>query len=258
MNNIHPTAIVSNKASIGADIVIAPYAIIEDDTEIGNSCEIGPHAVIYNGARIGNKVKIKQAVSVAHVPQDLKFGGEDSVFIIGDNTVIHECVTLHRGTKETGKSQVGKNCLLMAYCHVAHDCSIGDNCILANSVQLGGHVHVEDWVILGGKASVHQFVIIGQHSMIGATSYINQDVPPYVIIAGTPAKYSGLNVIGLRRRGFSTEDIGSLKETYNYLYDKSLNVSQAQSKIDTELSDNKYVNNVLNFIEKSKRGIAGK
>ena len=258
MNNIHPTAIVSNKASIGDDITVAPYAIIEDDTEIGNSCEIGPHAVIYNGARIGNKVKIKQAVSVAHVPQDLKFGGEDSVFIIGDNAVIHECVTLHRGTKETGKSQVGKNCLLMAYCHVAHDCSIGDNCILANSVQLGGHVHVEDWVILGGKASVHQFVIIGQHSMIGATSYINQDVPPYVIIAGTPAKYSGLNVIGLRRRGFSTEDIGSLKETYNYLYDKSLNVSQAQSKIDAELGNNEHVKNVLDFIEASKRGISGK
>jgi len=258
MNKIHPTAIISKNASIGNDIIVAPYVIIEDGTEIGNNCEIGPHAVLYRGARLGNKVKIKQAVSVAHVPQDLKFGGEDSLFIIGHNTVIHEYVTLHRGTKETGKSQIGKNCLLMAYCHVAHDCSIGDNCIIANTVQIAGHVHIEDWVILGGIVSVHQFVIIGQHSMIGATSYITQDVPPYIIVAGTPVKYSGLNVIGLRRRGFSNEDIGTLKEAYNYLYDKSLNISQAKAKIDAELSDNKHVKNVLDFLERSKRGISGK
>ncbi|RKZ00008.1 MAG: acyl-[acyl-carrier-protein]--UDP-N-acetylglucosamine O-acyltransferase [Ignavibacteriae bacterium] len=258
MNNIHPTAIVSKNASIGDNITVAPYAIIEDDTEIGNNCEIGPHAVLYNGARIGNKVKIKQAVSVAHVPQDLKFGGEDSVFIIGDNTVIHEHVTLHRGTKETGKSQVGKNCLLMAYCHIPHDCSIGDNCIIANTVQLAGHVHIEDWVIIGGIASVHQFVTIGQHAMVGANTYITQDVPPYVIIAGTAAKYSGLNAVGLRRRGFSNEDIGTLKEAYNYLYDKSLNISQAKVKIAAEYGDNEHVKNVLNFIEKSERGISGK
>jgi len=258
MNKIHPTAIISKNASIGNDIIVAPYVIIEDGTEIGNNCEIGPHAVLYRGARLGNKVKIKQAVSVAHVPQDLKFGGEDSLFIIGHNTVIHEYVTLHRGTKETGKSQIGKNCLLMAYCHVAHDCSIGDNCIIANTVQIAGHVHIEDWVILGGIVSVHQFVIIGQHSMIGATSYITQDVPPYIIVAGTPAKYFGLNVIGLRRRGFSNEDIGTLKEAYNYLYDKSLNISQAKAKIDAELSDNKHVKNVLDFLERSKRGISGK
>jgi len=258
MNKIHPTAIISKNASIGNDIIVAPYVIIEDGTEIGNNCEIGPHAVLYRGARLGNKVKIMQAVSVAHVPQDLKFGGEDSLFIIGHNTVIHEYVTLHRGTKETGKSQIGKNCLLMAYCHVAHDCSIGDNCIIANTVQIAGHVHIEDWVILGGIVSVHQFVIIGQHSMIGATSYITQDVPPYIIVAGTPAKYFGLNVIGLRRRGFSNEDIGTLKEAYNYLYDKSLNISQAKAKIDAELSDNKHVKNVLDFLERSKRGISGK
>jgi UDP-N-acetylglucosamine acyltransferase len=258
MNKIHPTAIVSKNASIGNDITIAPYAIIEDDTEIGNNVEIGPHAVLYNGARIGNKVKIKQAASVAHVPQDLKFGGEDSVFIIGDNTVIHEHVTLHRGTKETGKSQVGKNCLLMAYCHVPHDCSIGDDCIIANTVQIAGHVHIEDWVIIGGISSFHQFVSVGQHVMIGANTYITQDVPPYTILAGTPAKYFGLNVIGLRRRGFSNEDIETLKEAYHYLYDKSLNVSQAQVKIDAEFGKNNHVKNVINFIEKSKRGIAGK
>ena len=258
MNNIHPTAIVSKNASIGDDIKVAPYAIIEADTEIGNNCEIGPYTVLYNGARIGNKVKIKQAASIAHVPQDLKFTGEDSVFIIGDNTVIHEYVTLHRGTKETGKSQVGKNCLLMAYCHIPHDCIIGDNCIIANTVQIAGFVHIEDWVIIGGISSIHQFVSVGQHAMVGANTYITQDVPPYIIIAGAPAKYSGLNVVGLRRRGFSNDDIGTLKEAFNYLYDKSLNVTQAQEKIDAELGDNNYVKNVLDFIERSKRGIAGK
>ena len=258
MNNIHPTAIVSKKASIGDDITVAPYAIIEADTEIGNNCEIGPHAVLYNGARIGNKVKIKQASSVAHVPQDLKFGGEKSVFIVGDNTVIHEYVALHRGTKETGKSQVGKNCLLMAYCHVPHDCSIGDNCIIANTVQIAGFVNIEDWVIIGGVSSIHQFVSVGQHAMVGANTYITQDVPPYVIIAGKPAKYSGLNVIGLRRRGFSNDDIETLKEAYNYLYDISLNTSQAKVKIDAELGNNRHVKNVLDFIEASERGISGK
>lgn len=258
MNKIHITAIVNKNASLGDIISISPYAIIEDDVKIGNTCEIGPHSVLYNGARLGNNVKIKQACSVAHVPQDLKFSGEKSVFIIGDNTVIHEFVTLHRGTKETGKSEIGKNCLLMAYCHVAHDCYVGNNSILANVVQLGGHVHIEDWVILGGNASVHQFCTIGQHSMVGANTYITQDVPPYIIVAGSPVKYSGLNVIGLRRRGFSNEDIAALKEAYNIIYDTSLNVSQALTKIEAGLDSNKHVKNVIEFIGKSKRGIAGK
>ncbi|MFN3693428.1 MAG: acyl-[acyl-carrier-protein]--UDP-N-acetylglucosamine O-acyltransferase, partial [Ignavibacterium sp.] len=150
MNSIHPTAIVSPKAKLGDNNTIGPFAIIQDDVEIGNDCQIGPHAVIYDGARIGNKVKIKQSASIAHVPQDLKFGNEESVFIIGDNTVIHEFVTLHRGTKETRMSRIGKNCLLMAYSHVAHDCEIGDNVILANGVQIAGHVHIEDYAIIGG------------------------------------------------------------------------------------------------------------
>ena len=258
MNNIHPAAIVSGKAKLGNNITIFPYAIIEDDVEIGEDCLIGPHAVIYNGARIGNRVKIHQSASVAHTPQDLKFGNEESLFIIDDDTVIHEFVTLHRGTKETGFSRIGKNCLLMAYSHVAHDSVIGNNCILANGVQIAGHVLIEDWVIIGGMTPVHQFCIVGQHSMIGGGFRIVQDVPPYILAANEPLEFEGVNVIGLRRRGFANEDILTLKKVYGYIYSKSLNVSQAKEKVLNEFGDNKYVKNVLEFLSRSKRGLVGK
>lgn len=258
MNTIHQTAIVSSKAKLGDNNTILPYTIIEDDVEIGNDCIIGPQAVIYNGARIGNRVKIYQSASVAHIPQDLKFGNEKTVFIIDDDTVIHEFVTLHRGTKDTGFSKIGKNCLLMAYAHVAHDTVIGNNCILANAVQIAGHVIIEDYVIIGGMTPVHQFCIVGQHSMTGGGFRIVQDLPPYILAANEPLRFEGLNIIGLRRRGFSNEDIMALKKAYNYLYDNSLNVSQAKEKIKNELGENKYVQNVLEFLSKSKRGLVGK
>ncbi len=258
MNNIHSTAIVSSKAELGNNITILPYAIIEDNVKIGDDCLIGPHAVIYNGARIGNRVKIYQSASIAHSPQDLKFGNEETFFYVGDDTVIHEFVTLHRGTKETGFSKVGNNCLLMAYAHVAHDCVIGDNCILANGVQIAGHVTIEDYVIIGGLTPVHQFCIVGQHSMIGGGFRAVQDVPPYILAASEPLKYSGLNVIGLRRRGFSNEDIFTLKKAYTYIYDNSLNLTQAKNKISEELGEHPLVKNVLQFLGKSKRGIIGK
>ncbi|HEY7751185.1 MAG TPA: acyl-ACP--UDP-N-acetylglucosamine O-acyltransferase [Ignavibacteriaceae bacterium] len=258
MSNIHPTAIVSSKAKIGSNIIVGPYAIIEDDVEIGDDCSIGPHAVLYSGARLGNRVKISQSASVANLPQDLKFKNEPTLFIIGDDTVVREFATLHRGTTETGKSQVGKNCLLMAYSHIPHDCSVGDNCIIANAVQIGGHVHIEDYVIIGGLTAVHQFCYIGQHAMVGGGLRIPQDVPPYILTADDPAKYAGINVVGLKRRGFSNEDIETLKEAYRYLYSKSLNISQARKKIESKLGSNKLVQNILKFLEKSTRGIIGK
>jgi len=257
MTQIHSTAVVSKKAKIADNVSIGPYSIVEDDVEIGNDCKIGPHVVIYNGARIGNKVTIHQGASVSHIPQDLKFSNEESYIYIGDETVVHEFVTLHRGTKETGLTRVGKNCLLMAYSHVAHDNVIGDNCILANAVQLAGHVHIENYVILGGGVLVHQFSSIGQHSMVGGGYRIPQDVPPFTLMAGEPLRYSGLNVIGLRRRGFSNDDIQILKNAYSLIYNKSLNVSQAITKVKSEFN-NKYVDAVVEFIEKSKRGIVGK
>lgn len=258
MQNIHPTAIVSPKAKLGENINVHAYAIIHDNVEIGNDCVIGPHALLYNGARLGNRVKIHQAASIAHVPQDLSFKNEESLFIIDDDTTIHEFVTCHRGTKSTGFSKVGKNCLLMAYSHVAHDTTVGNNCILANAVQLGGHVVVEDYAIIGGLTGVHQFCRIGQYSMVGGVFKVSQDVPPFVLAARNPLKFSGLNVIGLRRRGFTNQDIEALKKTYDYIYNSSLNVSQAVKKIEAELSDSKYVQQVLDFIRTSKRGIVGK
>ena len=258
MKNIHPTALVNPEAKLGENIIVGPFAMIESDVEIGDDCIIGPHAVIYNGARLGNRVKIFQGASIANLPQDLKFGGEKTLLIIGDDTVIREFATLHRGTLETGKSQVGKNCLLMAYSHIPHDCSVGDNCIIANSVQIGGHSHIEDWVIIGGLAGLHQFSRVGEHSMIAGAAKITQDVPPYILAAHNPAEFNGLNVIGLRRRGFKAEDIQILKEAYKYLYDNSLNVSQALEVIESKLGYNIYVRKVLNFLSGSKRGIVGK
>ncbi|MGD1007150.1 MAG: acyl-ACP--UDP-N-acetylglucosamine O-acyltransferase [Ignavibacteriaceae bacterium] len=258
MNTIHPTAIVSSKAELGNNVTILPYTIIEDNVEIGDNCIIGPNAVIYNGARIGNRVRIYQSASVANVPQDLKFENEESLFIIGDDTVIREFVTLHRGTKDTGFSQIGKNCLLMAYTHVAHDCIIGNNCILANGVQIAGHVTIEDYVIIGGLSPVHQFCIVGQHAMIGGGFRAVQDVPPYILAANEPLEYKGLNLVGLRRRGFLLSDIEALKKAYGYIYNNSLNVSQAKEKIITELGNNALVKNVLDFLGKSKRGLIGK
>lgn len=258
MNTIHPTAIVSSKAKIGDNNIIFPFTIIDDDVEIGNNCEIGPSAVLYNGARIGSNVKIKQGVSVANKPQDLKFGNEATLFIVGDNTVLHEFVTLHRGTHETGFSRIGKNCLLMAYTHVAHDCVVGDNVIFANAVQIAGHVNIEDWVIIGGTSAVHQFCKIGIHSMIGANTVAVKDVPPFVLSGRFPIKYEGLNKIGLRRRGFSEEDILMIKKTYDTIYNDGLNVSQAISKVESELGSNQYVQDIIKFVRSSQRGIIGK
>ncbi len=258
MNTIHPTALVSNKAKIGDNNIIHPFTIIEDDVEIGNDCEIGPSAVLYNGSRIANRVKINQGASIAHKPQDLKFGNEVTYFYVGDDTVIHEFVTLHRGTIETGLSRIGKNCLLMAYSHVAHDCIIGDNVILSNAVQIAGHVHVEDWVIMGGTAAVHQFCNVGKHAMIGANSMAVKDVPPFVMSGRFPIKYEGLNKVGLKRRGFNEEDILIIKKTYDLIYNSGLNVSQAVERVEAELGNNTYVQEIISFIRASKRGIIGR
>lgn len=258
MSNIHSTAIISPKAKIGNNISVGPYAIIYDDVEIGDDCQIGPHAVIYDGARIGNRVKIKQATSIAHIPQDLKFDKDQSVFIIGDDTVIHEFATLHRGTKETRVSKIGNKCLLMAYAHVAHDSTIGNNVILANGVQIAGHVTVEDFAIIGGMTPVHQFCKVGQHSMVGGGLRAVQDIPPYIMCGDLPLRFAGLNSIGLRRRGFAASDIDLLKKAYGFIYGNTYNVTQAVNKIEDEMGDNPVIQNVINFIRASKRGIIGK
>ncbi len=252
---IHATALVDKNARIGRDVEIGPFSIIEGDVEINDGCRIGPHVYIADGARLGKNVKIHKGAVVATLPQDLKFGGEKTLFEIGDETVIREFCTLNRGTLAHGKSSIGRNCLLMAYAHVAHDCTVGDRVIMANGVQLGGHVTVEDWAIIGGMTPIHQFVKIGQHVMIGGGFRAIQDVPPYILASEEPLRYCGLNSIGLKRRGFSEEAVMTLKRAYRLLYRSGLNVTQAVAQIREQVQLIPEVQNVLNFIEASDRGI---
>ncbi len=253
----HPTAIISKKAQLGNNITIGPYAIIEDDVIIKDGTTIGPHVYIANGARIGEQCSIHKGAVVATVPQDLKFKGEQTTFEIGAHTVVREFCTLNRGTGENGKTSVGSNCLLMAYTHVAHDCIVGNNVILANSINMGGHVHIEDFVIIGGATVVHQFVSIGQHSMVGGNFRAVKDIPPYILAGREPLSYENLNIVGLRRRGFSQENINAIKEAYHLLYFSHLNVSQAIEKIQATLTITPEIQNILTFIKNSKRGIIG-
>ncbi|HNY91323.1 MAG: Acyl-(acyl-carrier-protein)--UDP-N-acetylglucosamine O-acyltransferase [bacterium ADurb.Bin431] len=255
MIEIHPTALVDNRAEIGDNVQIGPFAIIEEDVVIGAGTTIGPHVLAANGARIGKNCRIHNGAVVATLPQDLKFGGEKSLFEIGDNTTVREFATLNRGTAAHGKSSIGSNCLLMAYTHVAHDCTVGDNVIMANGVQLGGHVTIEDWAIIGGMTPVHQFCHVGQHCMIGGGFRVIQDVPPYILASEEPLRFAGLNSIGLRRRGFSSETLMLLKRVYRILYRSELNVSQAVVRIKSEFEITPEIGSVLRFIETSDRGI---
>jgi len=253
--NIHPTAIVAKEAQLADGVSIGPFAIVEDDVTIGEGTAIDSNTYIASGARIGRHCRIHHGTVVATLPQDLKFGGEPTLFEIGDNTTVREYATLNRGTKAHGKSHIGSNCLLMAYTHVAHDCEVGDNVIMANGVQLGGHVTIEQWAIIGGFTPVHQFCHVGQHCMVGGGFRVIQDVPPYILASEEPLRFGGLNSIGLRRRGFSSETLLQLKRCYRLLYRSKLNVTQAVERIRAELELTAEIQNVLAFIEHSDRGI---
>jgi UDP-N-acetylglucosamine acyltransferase len=252
---IHPTAIVSPKADLHQTVEVGPYAIIEENVHIGEGSRIGPHALIAPGARIGKNVKVHNGAVIGTVPQDLKFEGEETTANIGDNTVIREYVTVNRGTNESGSTDVGAECLLMAYAHVAHDCKLGNHVIMANSVNLGGHVHVDDYAIIGGVVPVHQFVRIGCHSMIGGGFRVPQDLCPYALAGGYPLKVIGLNLVGLRRRDFSSETIQTLQKTYKLLFFSGLNTKQAVARITVEVEPIDEVQRILNFIKQSERGL---
>ncbi len=252
---IHPTAVVDPGAKIGKAVIIGPNTIVEDNVEIGENTRIDSQAKIGYGARIGKDCHIFHGAVVSEIPQDLKFHGEDSITIIGDRTIIREYATIHRGTENRKKTQVGSDCLLMAYTHVAHDCFVGDHVILANVVQLGGHVTVDNWAYIGGMAGVHQFTHIGEHSFIGGGFRCIQDVPPYILVSGEPLKYSGLNVVGLRRHGFSNETINLLKEVYRLIYRSEFNISQALEQIQSGFEPTPEIEKIVSFIQQSKRGI---
>ncbi len=252
---IHPAAIVHPNAVIDPDVEIGPYAVIEDNVVIGRGSNIGAGAYIASGARIGDEVKVFSYAVVGTIPQDLKFGGEESTIEIGDRTVIREFVTMNRGTSARGKTVVGSECLFMAYSHVAHDCLIGNSCILANSATLGGHVTIEDWVIIGGLVPIHQFVRIGCHVMVGGGWRVPKDVPPYTIAAGNPLKPVDINKIGLSRRGFKKETISNLKKAYKILFRSKKDMKTSLAELDSLGDLGPEVDHLKEFILSSERGV---
>jgi UDP-N-acetylglucosamine acyltransferase len=256
---IDPRAQVSPKAELGANVSIGPFTIVEDFVQIGDGTVVDAHALIGIRARIGKNCRIHHGAVVGHAPQDLKYADEPTCLEIGDRTVVREFASLHRGTGESGRTVIGSDCFLMGFTHVAHDCVIGDHVIMANAAMLAGHCVVEDWVTIGGITPIHQFVHIGCHAMIGGGLRVPKDVPPYVLAGGQPLACEGLNSIGLRRRGFAPAVITALDKAYHLLYHAKLNVSQAVARIkeDGELMAVQEVLHVLEFIEKSKRGIIG-
>lgn len=252
---IHPTAIVDPSTKMGDGVSIGPYTVVENNVEIGDGTRIDSNVKICYGARIGKECHIFHGAVISEIPQDLKFHGEDSITIIGDRTRIRECSTIHRGTEQRQRTEVGSDCLLMAYTHVAHDCAVGDHVIMANAVTLGGHVTVDDWAYIGGMVGVHQFTHIGKHAFIGGGFRCTQDVPPYILAAGEPMKYTGLNVVGLRRHQFTNETINQLKEVYRLIYRSGFNISQALEQIKSGFEPTEEVQEVIAFIQRSERGI---
>lgn len=252
---ISKLAYVDPSAQIDPTAEIGPFAYIEDNVVIGAGTVVMANASIMHGTRIGKNCRIFPSAVVGAIPQDLKFHGEETLAIIGDNTTIRECATIHRGTFSKEKTVVGNNCLIMAYCHVAHDCLLHDNIIMSNAVQLAGEVVVEDNAIIGGGTLVHQFTHIGQHVMVQGGSKVNKDVPPYVVAARDPIQYCGINSVGLNRRGFTREQIAAIQETYRMVYSPLYNISQAVEHAFAELPQSSERDLVLNFVKESPRGI---
>lgn len=253
---IHPTAIVSPKAQIGKNTSIGAYSIIEDDVIIGENNEIRNNVVFANGARIGNNNRIHAFTVIATEPQDIKFKDEQTFSEIGDNNIIREFVTINRGTSATGKTVLGSNCMLMAYSHIAHDCRVGNNVIMANVSQLGGHVHIEDTATIGGAVKIHQFCHVGCHSMVGADVKLTKDVLPYALVGDNPPKIDGINLIGLKRRGFSPELIKEIQNFYKIILRSGMNNSDALKYYKEENKEiSSEIQHCIEFIENSQRGI---
>ena len=250
-----PLAYIHPAAKLAPSVVVDPFVTIDANVEIGEGTRILSGATIFEGSRIGKNCTVFPGAVIGAIPQDLKFRGEDTLAIIGDNTTIRECVTVNRGTAAKGRTVIGSNCLIMAYSHVAHDCSIGNNVILANATQLAGEVIVDDYAILGGGTLVHQFCHLGAHIMVQGGALINKDIPPFAKAAREPISYTGINSVGLRRRGFSSETIRDIQEVYRYIYMSDMNVSDAVERIEAELPATPERDEILQFIRNSKRGI---
>lgn len=250
-----PLAYIHPGAKIATNVVVEPFTTIHNNVKIGSGTWIGSNVTIMEGARIGSNCRVFPGAIISAIPQDLKFEGEDSLAVIGDNTTIRECVTINRGTKALGKTQIGNNCLIMATSHIAHDCYIGNNCILANGSVIAGHVTVGDFAILSGLVAVHQFIHIGEHALVSGGSLVRKDVPPFSKAGKEPLSYIGINSIGLRRRGFNTEKIREIQDIFRILYQKNFNTTQALEKIEAEMEATKERDQILLFIKNSQRGI---
>jgi len=249
LSHIHPGA------RIAKNVVVEPFTTIENNVTIGEGTWIGSNVTVMSGARIGKNCSIFPGSVISAVPQDMKFNGEETLVFIGDNTIIRECVTVNRGTTDRNKTVIGKNCLIMAYCHIAHDCIVGDNSIFSNNSTLAGHVTVGTYVILAGMVAVHQFCSIGNHAFVAGGSLVRKDIPPYVKAAREPISYVGINSVGLRRRGFDNKVIMEIQSIYRTLYQKKYNNTQAVHIMEAEMEATKERDEIILFIKNSQRGI---
>jgi UDP-N-acetylglucosamine acyltransferase len=254
-SRIHPTAIISPDAEIAADVEIGAFAIVGEGCTIGAESVISPRATLERNVTLGRAVRVGVGTILGGPPQDLKYAGEETTVEIDDGTVIREYATINRGTAHSFKTTVGKNCLLMSYVHIGHDCRIGDSVILSNVVQLAGHVSIEDRAIVSGMSAVHQFARIGRHSFIGGMSRVSKDIPPFLKAVGNPVKLYGLNTIGLQRSGMDEETIRALKRTYRLLFRSDLNVTQAIERAQIEIEPLPEVQELIRFVEASERGV---
>ena len=251
----NPLSHIDPSARIAKNVVVEPFTTIENNVTIGEGTWIGSNVTVMSGARIGKNCSIFPGSVISAVPQDMKFNGEETLVFIGDNTIIRECVTVNRGTTDRNKTVIGKNCLIMAYCHIAHDCIVGDNSIFSNNSTLAGHVTVGSYVILAGMVAVHQFCSIGNHAFVAGGSLVRKDIPPYVKAAREPLSYAGINSIGLRRRGFSNETILNIEDIYRIIYVRSNNISQALNAVELEVPASEEKQNIIKFIRESTKGI---
>ncbi len=252
---IQPLAYIHPGAKLADSVVVEPFAVIHKDVEIGEGTWIGSNVVIMDGARIGKNCRIFPGSVISGIPQDLKFAGEVTTAEIGDNTTIRECVTINRGTKDKSRTVIGSDCLIQAYSHIAHDCQIGNHCIFSNSTTLAGHITIGDYVVLAGLVAIHQFVKVGSHAFVTGGSLVRKDVPPYVKAAREPLSYVGINSVGLRRRGYSSEKINEIQEIYRVLFVKNNNVTKALDIIEAEFQPTEIRDEIVDFIRNSNRGV---
>lgn len=257
-SKISSFAQVHPKAELGKGVQVGSFAIIEEGVQIGDNCIIHANAHILSGTTLGAGCEVHSGAILGNIPQDLKFHGEDSSLIIGEQTTIREYVTINRGTKELGYTKVGAHTLIMAYCHVAHDCIVGNHCVLSNMTQLAGHVVIEDYAITAGMTGARQFCRIGRHAYLAGGTAISKDVPPYSVVMYTPGNYAGVNIVGLRRRNIPADIIQQISDIYKLIYFSDLNFAQALDAIAKQIPDSEIRREILDFMHSSKNGVIKK